>query len=180
MQELPLNKAFMLLEPGPVVLVTTTDRGKNNIMTISWHMVMDFTPRFAVLTGAWNYSYKALVKTKECVIAIPTVDMSRKVVEIGMCSGSDTDKFGKFKLTAVKGKSVDAPLIRECIANIECRVVDQIKKHNNIILEAVHAWIEPRRKERRTIHANGDGTFVVDGRTINYRKLMLPKLPPGV
>jgi flavin reductase (DIM6/NTAB) family NADH-FMN oxidoreductase RutF len=143
-------------------------------------MVVDFTPRFALLTGAWNYSYKALVKTKECVIAIPTVDISRKVVEIGMCSGSDTDKFRKFELTPLKGKSVHAPLIKECIANIECRVVDHIKKHNIIIIEAVHAWIDPRRKERRTIHANGDGTFVVDGRTINYRNLMLPKLPPGV
>ena len=65
MQELPLNKAFMLLEPGPVVLVTTTNGGKNNIMTISWHMVMDFSGQFAILTGAWNYSYEALVKNKE-------------------------------------------------------------------------------------------------------------------
>src|SRR5665647_3456837 len=116
MQELPLNKAFMLLEPGPVVLVSTADGGKSNIMTLSWHMVMDFTPKFALVTGAWNYSYKALLKTKECVIAIPAFDISQKVVEIGMCSGSDTDKFKKFELTPVKAKSVKAPLIKECIA----------------------------------------------------------------
>ena len=77
MQELPLNKAFMLLEPGPVVLVTTASRGKNNIMTISWHMVMDFTPQFALMTGAWNYSFEALTKNRECVIAIPTVDIAQ-------------------------------------------------------------------------------------------------------
>ena len=180
MQELPLNKAFMLLEPGPVVLVTTSDGKANNIMTISWHMVMDFTPTFALLTGAWNYSFRALVKTKECVVAIPTVDISRKVIEIGVCSGADTDKFKKFALTPVKGKSVKAPLIKECVANIECRVVDYVKKHNIIILEGVHAWTDVKRKERRTIHANGDGTFVVDGRTLNYRKLMATKIPPGV
>lgn len=170
----------MLLEPGPVVLVTTADRGKSNVMTISWHMVMDFTPRFALTTGAWNYSYKALVKTKECVIAIPTVDISRKVVEIGVCSGSDTDKFKTFELTPLKAISVQAPLIKECIANIECRVIHHIKKHDIFILDAVHAWIDVHRKERRTIRARGDGTFIVDGRTINYRKLMLPKLPSGV
>ena len=45
-------------------------------------MVMDFTPQFAILTGVWNHSYKALIKNKECVIAIPTVDISRKVVKI--------------------------------------------------------------------------------------------------
>jgi hypothetical protein len=54
MKTLPLAKAFMLLEPGPVILVTTADRGKRNVMTISWHMVMDFTPRFALLTGPWS------------------------------------------------------------------------------------------------------------------------------
>ncbi len=180
MQELQLNKAFMLLEPGPVVLVTTANRGKNNIMTISWHMVMDFTPQFALLTGAWNYSYEALVKNKECVIAVPTVDISRKVVEIGACSGSDTDKFKKFELTPLKAKSVKAPLIKECLANIECRVTDYIGKYNIFILDAVHAWIDDERKERRTIHAVGDGTFKVDGRKINYRELMLSKLPSGV
>ena len=180
MQELPLNKAFMLLEPGPVVLVTTAIRGKNNIMTISWHMVMDFTPQFALMTGAWNYSFEALTKNRECVIAIPTVDIAQTVVEIGGCSGSDIDKFKKFELTPLKAKSVDAPLIKECLANIECHVTDYIEKHNIFILNASHAWIDADRKERRTIHANGDGTFIVDGRTISYRKLMLSKLPPGV
>jgi flavin reductase (DIM6/NTAB) family NADH-FMN oxidoreductase RutF len=180
MKKLPLKKAFTLLEPGPVILVTTSRGGKNNIMTISWHMVVDFTPQFALLTGPWNVSYEALVKTRECVIAIPTVDISKKVVGIGTCSGADTDKFDKFGLTPLKAKSVKAPLIKECLANIECRVTDYIEKHDIFILDAVHAWIDPVRKERRTIHAHGDGTFVVDGRTINYRKLMLSKLPPGV
>jgi flavin reductase (DIM6/NTAB) family NADH-FMN oxidoreductase RutF len=180
MKKLPLDKAFMLLEPGPVVLVATADGGKNNVMTISWHMVMDFTPQFALLTGAWNHSYKALVKNRECVIAIPTVDISRKVVEIGSCSGSDTDKFERFGLTPIKAKSVQAPLIKECIANIECRVSDHIKKHDIFVLDAIQAWVDDDRKERRTIHARGDGMFIVDGRTINYRELMLSKIPPGV
>jgi len=180
MKELELEKAFMLLEPGPVVLVTTASGRKNNIMTISWHMVMDFTPQFALVTGAWNYSFEALVKNRECVIAIPTVDMAQKVVEIGTCSGSGTDKFTKFELTPLKAKSVRAPLIKECLANIECKVSDYIEKHNIFILDAVQAWMDPVRKERRTIHANGDGTFNVDGRTLNYRKLMLSKIPSGV
>lgn len=180
MEELPLYKAFQLLEPGPVVLVTTACGRKKNIMTISWHMVMDFTPRIALVTGPWNYSFNALMQTKECVIAIPTVDLAAKVVKIGACSGSDTDKFKKFGLTPIKAKLVKAPLIAECLANIECRVIDYIDKHNIFVLDAVHAWIDTERKERRTFHANGDGTFVVDGRTINHRELMLSKIPPGV
>ena len=113
MRKLKLSKAFTLMESGPVVLVTTHDGKKNNIMTISWTMVLDFTPEFAITTGEWNHSFAALRKNRECVIAIPTVDMLDQVVGIGTCSGADTDKFARFKLTPVQGKVVKAPLIKE-------------------------------------------------------------------
>src|SRR5271169_1486823 len=133
MKQLEICKAFTLMEPGPVVLITTNDGKKNNIMTISWTMVLDFTPLFAIVTGQWNHSFAALRKTKECVISIPTVDMLDKVVGIGTCSGADTDKFAKFKLTPVQAKFVRPPLVRECLANIECKVIDIVKKHNIIV-----------------------------------------------
>jgi len=180
MEEFEIGKAFTLLEPGPVVLVTTNDGRKDNIMTISWTMVVDFTPVFAMTTGEWNYSFKALRRTKECVIAIPTVDMLDKVVGIGTCSGADTDKFARFNLTPVKGKMVKAPLIKECLANIECRVIDIVKKHNTIVLEGVAAYFDTSRKEERTLHAVGDGTFIVDGRKLDRRRMMASKLPEGV
>lgn len=180
MRQLELSKAFTLIESGPVVLVTTHDGKKPNIMTISWTMVMDFTPVFAITTGPWNYSFAALRKTKECVIAIPTADMIDTVVGIGTCSGADTDKFARFKLTAIPGKIVKAPLIQECLANIECKVADIIKKHDIVVLKAVAAHIDPERKEKRTLHAVGDGTFIVDGGKIDRRKMMASKLPAGV
>jgi len=167
------------MESGPVVLVTTHDGKKDNIMTISWTMVLDFTPIFAITTGEWNYSFAALRKNKECVIAIPTVDMLDKVVGIGTCSGADTDKFTKFKLTPVPGKVIRPPLIKECLANIECKVVDIVKKHNIVVLEAVAAYFDTVRKEKRTVHAVGDGTFIVDGRRIDRRKMMAAKIPYG-
>lgn len=179
MRDLGISRIFTLIEPGPVVLVTTRDGNKNNIMTISWTMVLDFTPTLAITTGAWNYSFVALQRTRECVIAIPTVDMLDTIVGIGTCSGADTDKFAKFKLTAVPGNHVSAPLIEECLANIECKVVDLIEKHNIVVLEAVAAYEDPTRKERRTLHAVGDGTFIVDGRKFDRRKMMASKLPEG-
>ena len=180
MRQLELSKAFTLIEPGPVVLVTTHDGQKDNIMTISWTMVMDFTPVFAIVTGEWNHSFAALRENRECVIAIPTVDMLDKVVGIGTCSGVDTDKFAKFKLTPVPGKVVTPPLIKECLANIECKVTDIIEKHNIIVLEGVAAYIDTARKERRMIHAVGDGTFIVDGRKIDRRAMMTSKIPAGI
>ena len=180
MKQYPLNKAFTLLESGPVVLVTTYDGKRHNLMTISWTMVNDFTPRFAITTGPWNYSYAALKKTKECVVSIPTIDLIDVVVGIGTCSGSDTDKFRQFALTPISGTHVRAPLIKECLANVECRVVDIVRKHNIVVLEGVAAHINETLAEKRTFHAVGDGTFIVDGDRINKRKQMQSKLPPGV
>lgn len=180
MRSLKLEKAFTLLEPGPLVLVTTRDGGRDNIMTLSWTMVLDFSPRFALTTGAWNHSFKALSKTRQCVIAVPGADLLDKAVGIGTCSGADTDKFAEFRLTPLPGKMVEAPLIKECLANIECRVVEIIKRHDIVVLEALAAWVNPARRERRSVHAVGDGRFIVDGRTLDRRKRMADKLPPGV
>lgn len=180
MQKLALERAFTLIEPGPVILVTTNDGSKNNIMTITWTMVLGFSAQFAITTGGWNYSYAALEASRECVISIPTVDMIDTVVGIGTCSGQDTDKFGKFGLTPVKGKHVRAPLIKECLANIECRVTDIVGRHSIVVLEGVAAYLDRSRKEQRTLHAVGDGTFIVDGRHIDRRDMMQSKLPSGV
>jgi len=180
MRQLNLSKAFTLLESGPVVLVTTRDGRKNNIMTISWTMVVDFTPVFAITTGEWNHSFAALRKNRECVIAVPTVDLLDKVVGIGTCTGADTDKFSRFELTPVPAKLVRPPLIKECLANIECKVIDIIEKHSIIVLQAVAAYVDTARKEKRTVHAVGDGTFIVDGRKIDRKKMMTSKLPWGV
>ena len=180
MDKIKISKAFTLIESGPVVLVTTYDGKRKNVMTISWTMVLDFKPTFAITTGEWNYSFAALRQTKECVIAIPTVDMLNKVIGIGTCSGADTDKFVKFKLTPVKGKIVKAPLIKECLANIECNVIDIVKKHNIVVLEAVAAYFDTSRKEKRTVHAVGDGTFIVDGRRLSRKRMMASKIPNGI
>ena len=180
MRTLKLSQAFTLIEPGPVVLVTTWDGKKNNVMTISWTMVVDFTPRFALTTGAWNHSFRALDKTRECVLAIPGADLLDKVVGIGTCSGADVDKFARFHLNPVPARIVKAPLIRECLANIECKVVEIVRRHDIVVLEAVAAHVFTGRKETRTLHAVGDGTFVADGRRLDRRKAMAAKLPPGV
>jgi len=180
MKNFPIQKAFTFLEPGPVVLVTTVDKNRSNILTLSWTMVIDFTPHFAFMTGPWNFSCNALMKNRECVIAIPTFELAKKAVQIGSCSGVEVDKFKKFRLTALEAASVKAPLIEECYANIECRIIDHIKKHNIFILDGVEAWVNDKQKAPCFFHAVGDGRFIIDGEKINHRKIMLDKIPAGV
>lgn len=180
MDPLPLSRAFTLIEPGPVVLVTTHDGTRPNIMTITWTMARGFDAEFALTTGPWNHSWAALCDRRDCVLAIPTAEMIDTVVGIGTCSGADADKFARFGLTPLPARHVGAPLIKECLANIECRVDEIIERLNLVLLQGVAAHIDNARADRRLLHAVGDGTFTADGARFDRRAAMHAKLPGGI
>jgi flavin reductase (DIM6/NTAB) family NADH-FMN oxidoreductase RutF len=172
MKDLALAKVYQLLEPGPVVLLTTVHKGHANVMTMSWHMMVEFEPPLiACVVGNANYSHKALRATKECVIAIPALNLAPVVVEIGNCSGQDVDKFKRFCLTPELAERVTPPLVAECFANLECRVIDTrlVNTFNIFILEVLKAWIDPAQKNPKTIHHHGYGKFIVDGEMIKLK-----------
>jgi flavin reductase (DIM6/NTAB) family NADH-FMN oxidoreductase RutF len=165
----PLSKVYQLLEPGPVVMVSTSLKNKPNIMTMSWHMMIDFEPPIlGCVISNQNYTFKIIKETKECVINIPTVELISKVVLVGNTTGAKTDKFKKFQLTPKASTTINAPMIEECYANLECKVIDMkmSKKYNIFILEVLKAWITPSNKRHLTIHHCGKGNFVVDGKMI--------------
>ncbi|MGE5320546.1 MAG: flavin reductase family protein [Hyphomicrobiaceae bacterium] len=171
----PLSKVYGLLEPGPVVLVTTARKGHANVMTMSWHTMMEFEPPLigCVISGR-NASFDTLRATKECVINIPTLDLAKQVVGVGNCSGRTVDKFEKFGLTPVEASRVQAPLIAECYASLECRVVDTrlVNRYNFFILEVVQAWVDAAVKKPQTLHHRGSGVFAVAGEMVRLRSAM--------
>jgi flavin reductase (DIM6/NTAB) family NADH-FMN oxidoreductase RutF len=172
---LPLARVYRLLEPGPVVMVTTARKGRANIMTMSWHTMMEFEPPLVgCVISNRNHTFDILKATRECVINIPTVELAKKVVGCGNTSGRRVDKFNAFRLTPVPASHVSAPLIDECYVNLECRVVDArlVTKYNFFVLQVVKAWIDPSRKDPRTIHHLGMGTFMVAGRKIKLPSRM--------
>ena len=162
----PLAKVYGLLEPGPVVLLSTARRGKNNVMTLSWHTMLEFEPPLVgcVVCG---YSHAALKATKECVINIPDASLADQVVACGNHSGRDIDKFAAFGLTPLPAAQVKAPLIAECFANLECRVVDTrlVNRYSFFVLEVVQAWADGDIAERQTMHHRGYGKFMFAGET---------------
>ena len=175
----PLSEVYRLLEPGPVVLLATVRAGRPNVMPMSWHLMMEFTPPLVgCVVGNGNYSFASLKQSRECVINIPTVELVKTVVACGNTSGGNVDKFKKFRLTPVAAKLVKAPLIQECYASLECKVVDAtlVTKYNFFILEVVRAWIDPTQKRPRTIHHQGEGEFMLPGRII---RLPSPKTSLG-
>ena len=175
MKNLPLSKVYQLLEPGPVVLLTTVNKRRANVMTMSWHMMVEFEPPLiACVVSNGNHSFAALRSTRECVIAIPALRLASKVVKVGNASGRDIDKFAAFGLTPVPATRVAPPLVAECFANLECRVVDTrlTNKYNLFVVEVLKAWTDPAQKNPKTIHHQGYGRFVVDGKTITLKSKM--------
>jgi flavin reductase (DIM6/NTAB) family NADH-FMN oxidoreductase RutF len=175
MKHLPLSKVYQLLEPGPVVLLTTAHKGRANVMKMSWHMMVEFEPPLvACVISSADHSFAALRATKHCVIAIPAAKLAPKVVGIGNCSGRDLDKFERFGLTAAPAARVAPPLVAECFANLECKVIDTglVNLYNLFVLEVVEAWTDPAQKKPKTIHHHGSGRFVVDGKAIKLKSRM--------
>ena len=167
-----LSRVYGLLEPGPVVLLATARCDRPNVMSMSWHTMLEFEPPLVgCVVSGHNFSFTALRATRECTINIPGAEMARTVVRCGNTSGRRTDKFKAFGLTALAASQVEPPLIEQCHANLECRVVDTrlVNRYNFFVLEVVAAWIDPTRRDARTLHHRGWGAFMVAGDTMRLR-----------
>ncbi|HQT27151.1 MAG TPA: flavin reductase family protein [Burkholderiales bacterium] len=172
-QDFPLSKVYGLLETGPVVLITTAWNGMRDVMTQSWHMMIEFEPPIvACVVSDANYSFGLLDGSGECAINIPTFEMAEKVVGCGNSSGRDIDKFEVFSLKSEKASLISAPLIDECYANLECRVIDRMPVYGLFILEVLKAWMNPEAKAPRTMHHKGHGEFMIAGETVTLPSKM--------
>ena len=172
---LALSGVYRLIEPGPVVLVTSASRRRANVMPMSWHMMMEFEPPLlGCIISARNYTFDLIEASGECVVNIPTVDLAKKVVACGNTSGRRIDKFRTFGLTPVPSSNVAAPRIEECFASLECRVADRkmVAKYNMFVFEVVSAWGDPSVRRPRTLHHEGRGAFVVGGDRIRLASKM--------
>lgn len=90
----PLSKVNSLLQSGPVILLSTFYKGKNNFMPMSWHTMLDFNPPLiGVVVGSGSFTHEALLKTKEAVINIPAIEIASQSLAGGEMSGKKEDKF---------------------------------------------------------------------------------------
>lgn len=168
----PLIRIREHLETGPIVLVTSHHEGRSNIMTMGWHTMMQFSP---ALLGCYiwdgNRSHAAIRASRECVINVPTIDLAEQVVALGNSHAGRGDKFAATGLTPGKAGRVQAPLIEECYASFECRLFDDrlVSEYSFFIWEIVKAHVA-QIDAPRTLHYRGQGSFMVAGDEIDFRK----------
>lgn len=171
-KDFPADHVRRFLEPGPIVLISSAYKGERNIMTLGWHMMLEYD-RVGCYIWAEDHSFSLIRQSRECVINLPTADMVKKVIGIGNSHGPSPDKFDEFELTAQPAVEVGAPLIEECYANFECRLIDRslIAKYSLFVFEVVRAHVATRPRYPVTLHYRGDGIFMIAGNNISYRKL---------
>lgn len=169
-KDFPPAKVRRFLEPGPVVLVSSSYKGERDVMTMGWHMMLDYT-RVGCFIWDQNHSFGLVRKSRQCVINLPTFDLVDAVIGVGNTHGPRTDKFAEFGLTAEKASKVEAPLIAECYANFECELVDTslVKRYSLFVFDVVKAHVATSPKYPTTVHYRGDGVFMVSGRNTSYR-----------
>lgn len=170
----PVDTVHRLLEPGPVVLISTSDGRRANLMTNGFNMPVRHSGELAFVLGPWDHSFAALRDTRECVIGLPGVDLLERVVDVGNSTGASIDKWERFGLTPLPAETVGAPLIGECFANIECTVADDrlVDAHDLWIVTARRAWVDPDAPAAAEVHHRGNGTFSTNGEYIDLRERM--------
>jgi len=175
-----LPHAYRLLNHGPVTLVSSAHAEARNVMAAAWAMPLDFDPpKVAVVIDANTYTRKLVEASGEFALNIPCRAMATKVLKAGSLSGRDLDKFAHAGLSSFAANAIKAPLIEECVAWLECRVLprpDNQQRHDMFLAEVVAAQADDRvfREGRwqfdddnlRTLHYFGGGSFAMTGETV--------------
>ena len=177
MEEVPLAKSYLLLNHGPVTLVSSAANGRSNVMAAAWAMPLDFDPAKVLLVVDSNTLTRELIEASgEFALNIPCRRIADKVLAAGSVSGRDGDKFGTSGLETLAASRISAPLIQDCAAWLECRVIPEAhnqQRYDLFIAEAVAAWADPAvvsdgrwhfpDADSRTIHYQAGGAFFVTG-----------------
>jgi flavin reductase (DIM6/NTAB) family NADH-FMN oxidoreductase RutF len=178
-QDYPTVDVRHFLEPGPVVLVSSAHKGETDIMTMGWHMIMEFSPALVgCIISPANHSHELVRRSGECVINVPTIELANQMVDIGNSTGTRIDKFKEFGLTAHTGNIVHAPMIGECFASFECRLAkdDMIDELGFFIWEVVKAHVDQTVTAPKTLHYRGRGEFMVAGDSLDLSARFKPEM----
>jgi len=165
--DVPLDSFGRLLHPYCAVLVTARSKGKSNAMAVAWIMPVSINPPLlATSIRAERYTYKLLNESGSFAVNIPSFDKAKEVLMCGRRSGREVDKFKEANFTIEKGRVTDTPIIKECVAHIECRVANIFKLGDHMLIagEVCAAYasnevfdkIYRLDKHRPLLHVGGD------------------------
>ncbi len=175
--DVPLPKAYLLLNHGPVTLVSSRHAARSNVMAASWSMPLDFDPpKVAVVIDRNTLTRELVNASGEFALNVPPQSLADTVVGVGTVSGREADKWSRFGLGTVAATRIAAPLVAGCVAWLECRVLEERateQRHDLFLAEVVAASADDRvfsggrwhfeDDALRTIHYVAGGQFFATG-----------------
>jgi len=179
-KKVPPNRVHRLLAPQPVCLLTTRYKGQVNVMTVAWVCPVSLEPPLIIIAmHPSRYTHDMLRRSEECVLNIPGRPLAEQVLKCGRLSGQDVDKIATLGLTLESGHHLEVPWIDQCLAHLECALVDLLMPgdHTLFIAEVLGGWAEeeafdtvwthPEDDEGLLpLHHLGDGRFCLMGKEI--------------
>lgn len=172
-QEIPLDKAYLLLNHGPTIMVSSAYGDTQNVMTAAWSTPVDFSPpKILVVIDKNAYTRELIAASGEFTVSVPTKAIAKQAWQAGSSSGREINKFEVYGIEKLPAKKVSAPLIQGCLGCLECRLVPDPHTqilYDMVIGEVVAAWADPRvfsngrwhieQDELRSIHYQAGGEF---------------------
>ncbi|MDP3791714.1 MAG: flavin reductase family protein [Candidatus Omnitrophota bacterium] len=179
-KKIPLEIAYRLIGPGPVVLVSSLFKKKAGITPIAWNMpISDDPPIIALEIWEKHFIYKAILETGDFVVNVPSSDMAEVVRKLGSVSGAGVDKFKEYGLVKEESKKIKSPRLKSAIGVLECKLRRDkalLKKYNIVLGDVVYAEAQsgiftdrwcPEKAGPKIIHHLGGKIFSVpDSRII--------------
>jgi flavin reductase (DIM6/NTAB) family NADH-FMN oxidoreductase RutF len=175
------SQTYRLLNHGPTILVSARHNGKQNIMAAAWACALDFEPpKITVVIDKSAYTRELIEASGTFAINVPCVAQVDVVRKVGTTSGrdlKDTDKFAEYGLETFSATEIDAPLLKGCVAWLECKLIPEPHNQNTydlFIAEVVAAQADERvfsegrwhfegHDDLRTIHHIAGGAFFATG-----------------
>lgn len=175
-QPVELSRCSQLLNHGPVTLVTSAHNGRRDVMAASWAMALDFDPPKVIVIMDSNTLTRELVDASgEFGLQLPLRAIAEQTLAVGSNSGKDLDKFAAFNLNTFPSQKIAAPMIEECAAWLECKVIpDASDRYDIVIAEVIAAysnaevytdnrWHFGDNPLNRTMHYVAGGQFFATG-----------------
>ncbi len=158
--------------PQRLVLVVTADpEGRPNVCTVAWKMrASEEPPLYAISLGKASFSRELLLRSAEFVLAVPTEHLWQATLFCGTHSGRDVDKFTQTGFTPLPARYVKPPLLAQCLANYECRVVSHIDSGDSTLFlgQVLAAWRAPAAGQSLLLVGEGQGYRYRGGAEAGY------------
>lgn len=177
LKDVPLAKAYLLLNHGPSTIVTSEHDGVANVMAAAWVMPLDFDPPKLLLVLDRNTWSRHLVEGSGAfVIQLPSRQQAQLTLAVGSSNGGEMNKFEQLDIRTSRARQIEAPIVEGCVAYLECKVISEPnnqEKYDLFIAEVVAAYADERafsngrwhfpNDDLRTIHYQAGGAFFATG-----------------